>query len=1003
MVTVGSGDVQVLLLGPVVVSRGGVEVGAGSARQVAVLMVLAGRAGRVVGLSELVAGVWGDQAPASAEGNIYTYISALRKILEPVRGTRVAPVVLTGDRAGYRLRLSGDGTDMAVVQRLWVQARELAGRDPGGAAELVGQALGLWRGEALAGVPGPFAEAERARLGELVWLLREAQAEWSLAAGRQEELLPELMKWVAAQPLRERLVGVLLTALFRAGRQADAIMAYQQTRAVLRDELGVDPASELTGLYQQILLSDPALLGEGAARGPGPGPGPELVVPAQLPHDATGFVGRELELATLHELLADAAEPAGARAPLPVVISTIEGYAGVGKTALAVKFAHQVASEFPDGQLHLDLRGFDPALPPLTDVEALTRLLSGLGAEVQQLPEEVESLAGMYRSRLAGRRVLVVLDNAVSSEQVRRLLPGTAGCVALITSRNRLAGLVVRHGARRLSLGLLPDRDAHALLAGLLGAARVEFEPGPTAELIGLCGGLPLALRIVAERLTSRPANALADVVGELRVEQNRLDLLAVPGDPSVAVRAVLSWSYQALTPEQARLFRLLPVQPGPDLSLAAAAALAGLAEPVTRQLLRQLSAGHLVDELPGHRYRQHDLLRLYALEQLEQTETPEQRREAFSRLAAFYLHTTASARQAQPSMVAVELAAPPPDVAPLVFPDAAAGLDWMAAEQVNLPLIVHAVSQSDLPEATWQLAHHLRVFYRLHSSPTGQMRIAELGLAAATARGDLQGQALMLDLRGLGLAAQGDPQAGLAELQQALALWERLGDPAGMTMASLDTAFVLSEVLGRHGEALEFDLTNLPRLEASGDLNGLARLKAGLGYQYAMCGDYQSSVRLSNEALALTAEVGQPILAFAIRVDIGIAETIAGHLDIALAMFNDLLEHPLGADPLNVIEAITYRGACHRGLGRPLLALQDLSQAIGMTAHVPVYRAKALHELGRTHLILGQPELARQQWRDALTILDPFGHALADTIRSELAELAELEQNVPPAALTPC
>ena len=337
------------------------------------------------------------------------------------------------------------------------------------------------------------------------------------------------------------------------------------------------------------------------------GAGGRRLIPAQLPHDVLGFTGREPELAGLASL---AAGQEGAA----VVITAIDGVAGIGKTALAVHFAHRAAPAFPDGQLFVNLRGFDPDHPPLDPGDVLARFVRALGAGASQLPADPDELAGMYRSQLSGRRVLVVLDNAASAEQVRPLLPGTAGCLAIVTSRNRLSGLVAVDGAQRLTLDMLPPGEAVALIARSAGDERAAADPAATRRLAELCGRLPLALRITADRAAAHPHLSMADLADELTAERDRLDVLATDEQAS-QVRAVFSWSYRALAPASARAFRLLGLHPGQDISTAAAAALLDAPVPETRQLLRTLTGGHLLEETGRDRYQFHDLVRVYAAE----------------------------------------------------------------------------------------------------------------------------------------------------------------------------------------------------------------------------------------------------------------------------------------------------------------------------------------------------------------------------------------------------
>jgi len=421
-------------------------------------------------------------------------------------------------------------------------------------------------------------------------------------------------------------------------------------------------------------------------------------IPAQLPHDAAGFTGRELELAALDSYALGEGNTA-------VVISAIDGVAGIGKTALAVHFGHRVAAAFPDGQLYVDLRGFDPDQPPLAPRDVLPRFLRALGADPSQMPTDLDELASGYRSLLSGRRVLVVLDNAATAEQIRPLLPGRVGCLALVTSRNRLSGLVARDGARRITLDVLPPAEAMALLAWIIGSERVAAEPDAASTLAKLCGWLPLALRITADRAAAHRHLTLTNLVDELTLERDRLDALS--GDEAASqIRAVFSWSYRALPPEPARAFRLLSLHAGQDISTPAAAALIGADIPGTRQLLKTLTGGHLLEETGRDRYQFHDLVHVYAAECAQISEPESQRIAAIRRLLSWYLHTAAAfSRMFNPDARQVPLDLPEPAVRPLVFTTHQTAVNWAKTELANLvPIAGQATAIGDDATA-WKLA----------------------------------------------------------------------------------------------------------------------------------------------------------------------------------------------------------------------------------------------------------------------------------------------------------
>ena len=617
---------RVGVLGPVTAWRGEREVQAGQPRQLAVLGVLAARANRVVSRGELVDAVWGDQPPASAEGGIYTYVAGLRRVLEPDRprtdpdrSRRVAARVLVSAGGGYMLRLDPGCLDAEQFERCIGRARGLrVAGDLAGGVQAIDEALALWRGLPFAGVPGPFAESERQRLRELRTAAAEERADLLLAQGRADEAVPELTALVAEHPLRERAQGLLMIALYRCGRQAEALQVFRSARERLAEDLGIDPGSELTRIHQQVLAMDtalerpagsPAVLdvlpSAQAARGsntdhpiesgstyPLAGTSP---APAQVPPEAAGFAGREAELHQLHAMLPTAGAPAPAQPPIAIIIGT----AGVGKTTLAIRFARQVAPRFPDGQLYVNLRGYDPSGSPVEPEMALRGFFEAFGVSLRQVPGSVEAQTGLFRSMLEGKRMLLLLDNARSTEQVRPLLPGSPGCMVVITSRSQLTGLIAAEGARPLPLDVLQGAEARELLSRRLGPDRVAAEPAAVAELIEQSAGLPLALTVTCARAVTRPGVALADLAAELRDARGRLDALET-GDVATDLRAVFSWSYQKLSPRAARMFRLLGVHPGPDFSAAAAASMAGL--PAADRAGRARRADQGIAAYPGCR-----------------------------------------------------------------------------------------------------------------------------------------------------------------------------------------------------------------------------------------------------------------------------------------------------------------------------------------------------------------------------------------------------------------
>jgi hypothetical protein len=504
-----------------------------------------------------------------------------------------------------------DVTRFEALERAGRKAAEAGDWDR--AADLLRAGLSLWRGEALEDVRSEWlAVRELPRLAELRLRALETRIDLDLRLGRHAEAIAELWRLTRVHPLRERLYRLLMLALCQDGRYGEALAVYQSARQVLISELGTEPGPELRHLHLRILAADPSLAGPGIRRtaraavtlsGVRSGSPPPRQLPAAAPH----FCGRSAELTALRRITD---EPAGAGLPTTIAVA---GAAGVGKTTLALRWAHEVALRFPDGQLHVDLRGYDPGLP-VPSAEVLAGFLRSLGVPESGIPADQTERAAYFRSLLAGQRVLVVLDNARSAEHVRPLLPATPGCTAIVTSRDSLAGLVVRDGAQRVDLDLLPLTDAVRLLRSLIGD-RVEADPAAAQTLAVQCACLPLALCGAAELAAARPAAPLADLVWQLGDRHQRLDLLDGGGDPRTAVRGVFSWSYRHLDRDSARAFRLLGLHPGTDIEPCAGAALMGTTVAHARRLLTSLARAHLIRPVGQARYAMHDLLRVYAAE----------------------------------------------------------------------------------------------------------------------------------------------------------------------------------------------------------------------------------------------------------------------------------------------------------------------------------------------------------------------------------------------------
>jgi DNA-binding SARP family transcriptional activator len=940
------------VLGPVEVWLDGQTVDAGHARQRAVLAALLLDAGRAVPAEMLIDRVWGEDPPRSARNVLYGYVARLKALIASGQDPGAS---LSRHPGGYLLQAGPGQVDLARFRRLVAEAAD-AGDDERAAAAL-GEAAGLWRGPALAGLDSPWLNAMRATL-ELERAGAAADlTDIRLRRGEHAALAGELAAQAASAPADERLIGQLMLALYRCGRQAEALHWFEQTRVHLAGELGADPSPPLAALHQQILRADPALAA------PRPAMLAAAPVPRELPADVPVFTGRTAELAELDRLLglpvaaagpvqADEAQDDGpARAPA-AVISAVSGTAGVGKTALAIHWAHRAAAggRFPDGQLHVNLRGYDPA-GPVTAADALARFLRALGVAGPDIPPAEDQRAARYRSLLAGKRILIVLDNASSVEQVRLLLPGTRGCAVLVTSRDALAGLVARDGAARLDLDLLPLDEAVALLSELIGE-RARTDPHATAELARQCARLPLALRVAAELAAARPRVPLTDLVTELAGQQ-RLDMLDAGGDPRTAVRAVFSWSYQQLTPDAARMFRLLGLHPGPDIAIPAAASLAALAEADARALLRRLARAHLTAEhLPG-RYALHDLLRAYAAEQAHHTDSDADRREATGRVLDHYLHTAARATlPLDPAMEPVALTSPRPGTAPEQPAGYPQTLAWFEAEHQVLLAALALAAGSGFDTHAWQLPWAMESFLRVRGHWQEWAATQRTALAAATRLGDAAAQALSGRLLANACNSLGDHDQALGYYVGSRTLYHRLGNRLGEAKIERSLGLV-AEHQGRPADALRHAERALRLYQAIGDKASDKASEAAtlnnIGWCHGLLGDYQQARAFCRQALALSEGAGDRWTEAVTWDSLGYAE------------------HHLG----NFAQAV----ACYQ---RAL--------SIAREAGARFHEAETLTHIGDTRQAAGELAQAREAWQQALAIFEDLQHPQADQVRAKLA-----------------
>jgi DNA-binding SARP family transcriptional activator/tetratricopeptide (TPR) repeat protein/DNA-binding XRE family transcriptional regulator len=705
----GPGDtlLRIDVLGPLAVRRGPAVITIASPMLRKLLCLLAIQPGREVGFEEIIDTLWEGEPPRTCRQLVHTYVGGLRKLLDD--GARGSVVPRTGQ--GYRLVLDAGQSDAAGFSDLATRAGRAAAD---GAAlpawQLYAEAVNCWRGPLLAGSgawlqvqPAAITLTGRRTAAVLAW------AELGLGLGRYSPLVPALRTLAVEQPLHEGVAARLMLALAGAGQQAEALAAYQDLRARLSGELGVDPGPEVTSAHLRVLRGQ--LPGAGLAIGAGP---QACEPPAQLPMECIGFTGRAGELQALDRILG--AEGAAKTAPVAVVT----GMGGAGKTALAVRWAWRHRGQYPDGQLYADLRGH-AITGPVRPVEVLTGFLTALGEPAERIPEDEGQAAALLRTRLEGKRILLLLDNALDAQQVRPLLPAAPGSATIVTARDRMTGLIARDGAVAVVMRPLPDAEAAALLVAAMGERGDGEAPAAVAELAGLCAHLPLALRIAAANLAVRPSYRLADYVAAL-ASGDRLAGLAVPEDEQAAVRSAFELSCDTLKPELRRLFRLAGLAPGPDLTAPAVAALAGIATSQAESLLDRLAARNLIDEYAHGRYRLHDLLRLYAAELAAAEESAAGRDAAIDRLAAHAMATVWSASEMlYPHLLHLPDSEGPdregPDSGGPEFADSTAALAWLNAERANLVALVALLAQQDKADAALRLSDRLAGYFRMTSN----------------------------------------------------------------------------------------------------------------------------------------------------------------------------------------------------------------------------------------------------------------------------------------------
>ncbi|MFR9728538.1 BTAD domain-containing putative transcriptional regulator [Saccharopolyspora sp. MS10] len=940
------------VLGPLEVRLDGAPLRLGSAAVRGAFACLLLEPNQLVSIDRLIDTLWGDDPPATARTIVHGYISRIRRLLHEHgdESTPGRPEILT--RApGYLLRIDPERVDAHRVRTL---INEAHGKDPATRAALLGEALRLWRGPVLSGIAAErLPQLVGPNLDELRLLALEERIAAELELGKHHRLVVELSALVDHHPLRERLTYLLMLAGYRAGNRAEALARYHALRERLSHELGIDPGPEVRTLYERLLRDDEALL-SGTQRQADREVAPVGPVPAELPPAVAGFVGREREMAVLDRMVERDRGDA-------TLLAVLTGTAGVGKSAVAITWAHRVAASFPDGQLYASLRGFDSERAPLSPGEALTSMIKTLGVAADAIPVDLDDRAALFRSLLADRRVLVLLDNARDSEQVRPLLPGSSRSLVLVTSRRRLDGLVVRSGARVLPLETLPTESAVELLGRAGGIDGSAAEPEAARELAELCGGLPLALRIAAARLAANPARGIAGLVRELTDESNRLHALDID-DADTSVRRAFDISYRNLHPLHAATFRRLGLVPGHTFTAHAVAAVCETDPPNAYRRLRALALAHLVTEPEPDRFGMHDLLRLYARELLTAPEdgrpdhagVAERDEKAFTRLLHYYLVVADHARRfLRPARDDLDLSGDSTIEQPEIR-NRTEALAWFDSEWPNLVAAVRAAHAHGLHEHAWRLVRCQFNYLVVRCPWEDWIQIYTVGLESARLAADPVGQVLMPAGLGVAYARTGKHDEALAHYADSYRCAVATGDPGWLALAQVNMGAVLFR-MSRYAEAqvhcrdaLRAYRTLGDRYREAGALNNLAQVE-------------QANGRL-DEALE--------------------------HLLEAEVMYRE-------ADDLETLAMVLNNcGEVSIELGRPddgegyHHEALDVAQRCGSAMH----QASAYLGLGDVAHSRGDGSVARNRWETALSIYETGGSPRAAQARSRLQGLAARE-----------
>ncbi|GAA2388559.1 BTAD domain-containing putative transcriptional regulator [Dactylosporangium salmoneum] len=840
-------DVRFAVLGPVRAWRRDTELDLGSRQQRLVLALLLARPNRPVSTSELLDLLWDDEPPRSAVNIVHRYIGTLRRVLEPDLALRANGEWLFGRGSEYRLRADAQTSDLVRCRQLTDDARKATARGQADVAMTqFAKALELWQGQCAAGLePASGVHPAFVAVDREYSAIAHDAAEAALRYGSIGKILPGVRQAAERNPLDEPLQSQLILLLAADGKQAEALATYEHVRHRLADELGVEPSRELRSAHERVLRQH--IGADDAAP-----PAPRFLKPAQLPADLAAFTGRA-------DTLDRAAAMVSASTDATTIVA-VDGMPGIGKTAFALRLAHLSTPQFPDGQLYIDLRGYGPPQSMVGPGEALRRFLNALGVPQNDIPTDLADQAALYRSVMADRRILVVLDNARSIEQIQDLLPGSATALVIVTSRGTLLDLVTRNGAHRITLGVLTAPEARAALARRVGTDRVAAEPEAMEKIIQQCGRLPLALAIAAAGIVSHPGSSLADIAHELDHAPDALDGLDGLGPSQGArpgLRGVFSWSYDALSPAAARLFRLLSVHPGPDIALGAIASLGGLTASSARALTGELALAHMVTERRLGRFIVHDLISAYATELCREVDTDDERRAALYRCFDHYRHSSHAANlRLLPLMPPPEPEPARPGVTAETFPDAIRAMAWFDAECHVLNTVVRHAAQQGAEPVAWPLALTLQQFYQRMGRYHDWAATMGCALEAAERIGDVTGQAHSHRSLSGAFLKLGEHDRHRRHLEAARALYEQLGWSAEQAYVHSNLADGLF-MRGRFTESLASDERAFALFKQTSHNKGMAGSLYGQAACLIAMGRLDESIGPTYESMRLFQELG--------------------------------------------------------------------------------------------------------------------------------------------------